>query len=337
MIQGIFDFEFILEGEENENTLIIVFEKFELCKPLIERLLATIQGPCYIIAPEGICVDDSDSIKRLFHYDAGEWTTARDFSSKNLKSAGQNLENIGAQIRSTRIDKVFFLMNHSRFFGPWEADYIRKHFGKPVVWGVDADCALQTWHHNHMHVRIENKMLNLFGPLEPDEGNFLYSMVSKLNHRKGEIVEIGTFSGKSAICMALALKNGNPAKVFTVDHQVHEMFWPNVRRFKVQDRIVAIEKASPGAVQDWLHHPANSSRRINLLFIDGGHTYEEVVNDFNAWEPHLINNGYLCFHDYDAVWGVQRAVHDLVIKSERFDSFERVNHLFICRKIGNKS
>jgi predicted O-methyltransferase YrrM len=334
VVHGIFNFEFDLGLQPDQSLVCLAFERFPLCKPLIERLYELAPGACTMVVPDTISLDIDDTQKNIYYFGAPDGETATDFSGRQWRKAQEDFERTGHQFMQTQVDHLVFLMNSAQFFGPIEADYIRRYFGRPIVWGIDAGCSLQTWYHNHMHLIIDNNKLDLFGPLEPEEGAMLNTKVSELKHLEGDIVEIGTFSGKSAIAMALALK-GSPSKIFTVDRQFHEMFWPNVKRFKVENQIVAIENASPEALKDWIHHPDNSSRKINLLFIDGGHTYEEVVSDFNAWEPYLIKAGYLCFHDYDAMWGVQRAVYDTVIKSERFDSFERVNHLLICRKIRN--
>ncbi|MDI6742243.1 MAG: class I SAM-dependent methyltransferase, partial [Smithella sp.] len=36
---------------------------------------------------------------------------------------------------------------------------------------------------------------------------------------------------------------------------------------------------------------------LSLLFIDGSHAYEAVLNDCEIWSKHLIPGGYLLFHD----------------------------------------
>jgi cephalosporin hydroxylase len=36
---------------------------------------------------------------------------------------------------------------------------------------------------------------------------------------------------------------------------------------------------------------------LSLIFIDGSHAYESVLNDYKIWSKHLIAGGYLLFHD----------------------------------------
>jgi hypothetical protein len=39
------------------------------------------------------------------------------------------------------------------------------------------------------------------------------------------------------------------------------------------------------------------NKPINILHIDGFHTYEAVKNDFNCWSKHVNNDGIILFHD----------------------------------------
>jgi hypothetical protein len=36
---------------------------------------------------------------------------------------------------------------------------------------------------------------------------------------------------------------------------------------------------------------------LSLIFIDGSHAYESVLNDYNIWANNLIPGCYLLFHD----------------------------------------
>lgn len=49
---------------------------------------------------------------------------------------------------------------------------------------------------------------------------------------------------------------------------------------------------------------------FDLIFIDAEHTEKAAGEDSDAWEKHLAEDGYMCFHDYDAIGfpGVKKAV-----------------------------
>lgn len=52
--------------------------------------------------------------------------------------------------------------------------------------------------------------------------------------------------------------------------------------------------------------------KADLIFIDGGHLYEEVKQDILNCLPLLAENGVICGHDYHESWpGVMKAVQEL--------------------------
>jgi len=54
------------------------------------------------------------------------------------------------------------------------------------------------------------------------------------------------------------------------------------------------------------------NKPISLIHIDGGHEYEEVLQDCTLWLPKVKKGGYACFDDYghDSLPGVFAAVQD---------------------------
>jgi predicted O-methyltransferase YrrM len=56
------------------------------------------------------------------------------------------------------------------------------------------------------------------------------------------------------------------------------------------------------------------NERFDLIFIDAGHAYQNVIDDIAAWRPLLTEDGVLCGHDYNPVHHpeVIRAVDELV-------------------------
>jgi Methyltransferase domain len=52
---------------------------------------------------------------------------------------------------------------------------------------------------------------------------------------------------------------------------------------------------------------------VDLLFIDGDHSYEGYLSDILNWYHRLIVNGHMIFHDsYLGSYGVQDAIIDFM-------------------------
>lgn len=50
---------------------------------------------------------------------------------------------------------------------------------------------------------------------------------------------------------------------------------------------------------------------IGLLYLDGDHSYEGVMNDLKLWSPKVVRGGIIAGHDYlMTAYGVNRAVNE---------------------------
>jgi predicted O-methyltransferase YrrM len=145
--------------------------------------------------------------------------------------------------------------------------------------------------------------------------------------RPGAIVEIGSFLGNSTIYLVLAGGEVHAVDPHTPQSMVQlqtdasafasqsarrspdamepsEIFLRNLERFGVRGQVVYHRAPSVEAAASWSAGP------IRLLYIDGLHTYEAVIQDYRAWEPFLAEEHVVLFDDY--LWAeVQRAVDDL--------------------------
>lgn len=63
-------------------------------------------------------------------------------------------------------------------------------------------------------------------------------------------------------------------------------------------------------------------KKVNVLFIDGDHTYEGCRKDIENWYPQMADNGVMLFHDCDETSpGVVQAVKEFVDKHEFKDVY----------------
>lgn len=191
----------------------------------------------------------------------------------------------------------------------FDMDWRFKEFKVPVAvrlpslfWhiGIDSLYAGKQWPDTYdvSKNKIEGMMTNT-------ELLWLFNTAIWMNN----VVEIGSWMGKS--CHALL--SGCRGIVHSVDHflgsadpietgnkDVFPDFIRNVGHFK---NLVAHKMPSLEAAKIF------EDKSLDLVFIDGGHQYHEVVADINAWLPKAKK--IIAVHDYNAP-AVKRAVDELL-------------------------
>lgn len=171
------------------------------------------------------------------------------------------------------------------------------------------------------------------GWLTDEEAETLYRLAKGCTG-KGAIVEIGSFKGKSAICLGLGSKAGKSVRIYSVDTHWGprlEEFKANVERAGVDDLITPI----PGRSQDTGHE---FHEPIELLFIDGAHQYDLVKEDFELWVPKVVEGGVVAMHDTTWTAGPKRVAEDLLLKSRTFKDTEFVvGSMTLGRKVRENS
>ena len=73
---------------------------------------------------------------------------------------------------------------------------------------------------------------------------------------------------------------------------------------------------------------------INLLIIDGDHSYDGVKYDFDSYFPLLHPGGYVIFDDYNAKeWpGVQKFIDQDLRKTQDFEYLGAISRTAVGRK-----
>jgi len=122
------------------------------------------------------------------------------------------------------------------------------------------------------------------------------------------LVDIGSYLGRSAIVMGLAVKRRGSGRVITVDPQRDEQF----ERLQANLRTKGVDDV----VDAWSAGSAQASERIeprsvDLLFLDGDHSYDGAIRDMIAWRPKLSDGAVVGIND--PFWGgVNRMLRDYV-------------------------
>jgi hypothetical protein len=133
---------------------------------------------------------------------------------------------------------------------------------------------------------------------------FGYDLVGAL--RPEVIVELGTQSGLSYFCMCQSVReHGLSTRTYAVDTWKGDLHTDPYDR-EIYDQVVAhnaehyadFSTLLPMLFDEALEHFSGAS--IDLVHIDGYHTYEAVRGDFEKWYPKVKPGGIVLFHDIAA-------------------------------------
>lgn len=155
--------------------------------------------------------------------------------------------------------------------------------------------------------RLQEKILRLksTSSVYPEEGMRLSYLASRVP-KGGVIVELGSCWGRSACYLAAGLQHvRRRAEIYCVDlwdlgvdtperHRhpdAFKQFENNLRYCGLWGYVHPIKSDTVAASKGW-------DKPIDLLFIDAGHKYHEVLADYQAWSPFVKPGGVLAFHDY---------------------------------------
>lgn len=126
----------------------------------------------------------------------------------------------------------------------------------------------------------------------------------------GLIVEIGSYLGSSTVLLALSGRQviaidcfkayfdgfGHDKVVMEEEFKRNTSGYNNIKLYQTESITAA----------RWI------KKDIDLLFIDGGHSYEDVKIDCEKYLPKLRVGGFVAFHDYnnESFPGVKQAVDE---------------------------
>jgi predicted O-methyltransferase YrrM len=181
--------------------------------------------------------------------------------------------------------------------------------------------------------RVKSLIADVPGWLTDEEGEALYDLAKRCTGR-GVIVEIGSWKGKSTICLGLGSRAGAHTRIFAIDPHADYRFGDfktNVDRAGITDLVTPIASLSQPAA-DAFEEP------VELLFVDGSHEYDLVLEDFEKWVPKVVDGGWVAFHDTTWTAGPRKVVGHAIYRSRRFKNVEFVvGSLTVGRKVERNS
>jgi MMP 1-O-methyltransferase len=171
------------------------------------------------------------------------------------------------------------------------------------------------------------------GWLTDEEGEALYELAKRCTG-SGVIVEIGSWKGKSTICLGLGSRAGSGVRIYAIDPHADYRFGDfktNVERAGIDDLVTPIASLSQPAA-------AAFHRDIELLFVDGSHEEALVREDFDKWVPKVVRGGWVAFHDTTWTAGPRRVVGERIYRSREFKDVRFVvGSTTIARKVARNS
>src|SRR6476646_2578882 len=151
------------------------------------------------------------------------------------------------------------------------------------------------------------------GWMTPGQARKLWDCASQVKPG-GQIVEIGSFRGRSTIVLARAIKadvtliaidphagtDRGPQEIEGFEEHAaadFDVFRTNLEHAGVSDKVRHLRKFSSEAIAD-VPEP------IDLLYIDGAHRFRPALDDIRLWSEKLEPGGTLLIHDSFSSIGV---------------------------------
>ncbi len=172
--------------------------------------------------------------------------------------------------------------------------------------------------------------LTLPGMITPKSGQFLYSLCY-MQQKEGDVVEIGSWQGRSSSFLARAVLNSQNGKFYTIDHfkgssgqdrsdfkienddlnDLENNLNSNMKRVGLSDAVTLLNMPSEQAAKTL------SNTHIRFLFIDGDHTKQGVAKDIQLFFPMLSKGSIVVFDDFRAhAKGLLEAIDEQLAKQE---------------------
>lgn len=146
--------------------------------------------------------------------------------------------------------------------------------------------------------------------------------LSRTGSIDGDVLEIGSFRGKTTVFLSAAIDALNLEKiVYSIDPYTETSSERGCSSEDIERAHETFVQATEG-LKNHEHYRMYSDRAavglrncsFSLIFVDGDHTYSGVMSDYHNFEPLLSSGGFMVFDDYrNPSWpGVGRAVDTII-------------------------
>ncbi|MBD2563909.1 MULTISPECIES: class I SAM-dependent methyltransferase [Nostoc] len=176
---------------------------------------------------------------------------------------------------------------------------------------------------NNINTHMTAHELNMLYILSKDLGEF------------AKVLEIGSYLGASSCYIAAAVspKNGHLFCVDTWENQtMPEGERDTLNEFKNNTKAVAQHITAIRKNSQELRPSDFGGHSLNLVFIDGDHSYQGAKNDYEKASSWIVGGGILAFHDCIAFEGVARTIGE-ALASGNWKFGGQVDNLLWLRKV----
>jgi predicted O-methyltransferase YrrM len=144
------------------------------------------------------------------------------------------------------------------------------------------------------------------GWLRSEQAKRLWDVAARVP-QGGQIVEIGSYQGRSTIVLARAAPE--TVSVFSIDPHAGNDRSPGVRKGSPEegqrDHVAFQENLRSRGLTGCVRHlrkPSQTAHEdvkgdIDFLFVDGSHRYREALDDLRRWGMRVRDGGTMCVHD----------------------------------------
>jgi predicted O-methyltransferase YrrM len=130
--------------------------------------------------------------------------------------------------------------------------------------------------------------------------------LARLASAAHRVVELGVYEGSSAVVLVRSMAPGSELVLvdpYTADTRwaaLPQGAWANATATRLA---VARARRAGGPAVRWILQRSQDVGRawsggpVDLVFIDGDHSYEACREDWETWRDHVAPGGYAAFHD----------------------------------------
>jgi predicted O-methyltransferase YrrM len=153
---------------------------------------------------------------------------------------------------------------------------------------------------------------------------------------QGTFLEVGCWTGHSTSILAKRAKEifsdiivvdsfegneGTPLYDYAKENEVKNIFISNMKELDLWDNISLFHMDSNEA------HKFIDNESVIFLFIDAGHTYEQVKEDLINYIPKVKKGGIICGHDYESTTYNEKYINEDYVDGKHHGVIKAVNEI----------